>query len=410
MSRRFVLILVVVLVAGSFFAGYRLHRASDPPGDAGGRTVLYWADPMNPALHSSKPGIAPCGMPYEPVYANVAAMPPGSVQVSPNVEQLAGVVVEAATTRSIAYPLRLLGRVAADETRIYRLYSVTEGWMRTLSSAANGSLVKKDELLGTYSSQEILGPQQAYLSALDTVDRISASPNANAEQIELNRKNLNLTKQQLLNLGMSETQVQRVGSTHKPSPTVELRAPASGFVLARNVSPGQRFDRTTELYVIADLERVWILADAFGDDASHLTQGMTVKVRVAGQREESTAVVGPALPQFDAATKVLTVRLEASNPRWALRPGMFVDVEAAVTLPPALVVPARAVLDSGLEKTVFVDRGAGSFERRSIRTGWRAAGFVEVVSGLAPGEKVAVSGNFLLDSESRMRLAEPRSP
>jgi Cu(I)/Ag(I) efflux system membrane fusion protein len=301
--------------------------------------------------------------------------------------------------------MRLLGRVAADETRVFRLYSVTEGWMRTLSAAASGSLVKKDELLATYSSQEILGPQQAYISALDTVDRVAASPNANAEQLELNRKNLNLTKQQLLNLGMSETQVERVGASRKASPTVELRSPATGFVLARNVSPGQRFDRTTELYVIADLERVWILADAFGDDASHVTPGMTVKVRVAGRREESPAVVSPVLPQFDSATKALTVRLEASNPRWALRPGMLVDVEAVVELPEALVVPAAAVLDSGLEKTVFVDRGAGSFERRSIRTGWRAAGFVEVVSGLASGEKIAVSGNFLLDSESRMRLA-----
>ena len=168
---------------------------------------------------------------------------------------------------------------------------------------------------------------------------------------------------------------------------------------------GQRFDRTTELYVVADLERIWILADAFGDDAEHLDPGTRAEVRLVGRTDSTPAVVSQVLPQFDPATRTLKVRLEASNPRFALRPDMFVDVAVRITLPPALVVPDAAVSDSGLQKTVFVVRGEGVFERRPVKTGWRAGGFVEVVDGVAEGERVAVSGNFLLDSESRMRLA-----
>ncbi len=354
-------------------------------------------------------------MPFAPVYADgkpqaslpagAASMPPGSVSVSPDVQQLAGVRVEPAEVRRVTYTLRLPGRVSVDETRIYRLYSVTEGWIRWTSPATTGSLVKKDDLLASYSSQEILGPEQAYVSALDALDRIGAATTATSEQLELNRRNVRTTKQQLLNLGMSEAQVDEVGRSRKPDQTVELRAPASGFVLARNVSTGQRFDRTSQLYVVADLGSVWILADAFGDDAEHLSPGATAQVHLPGRGETMPAVVSRVLPQFDPTTRTLRVRLEASNSRYALRPDMFVEVEAPVTLPPALVVPTAAILDSGLEKTVFVDRGEGCFERRIVKPGWRAGGFVEILAGLAPGERVAASGNFLLDSESRMRLA-----
>jgi len=424
MSRRLGWILLLVFVPCAFVAGLRLHRTAPTATPTGERRVLYWADPMNPSIHSSEPGIAPCGMPFEPVYeggrprvgegeAHVASTPPGSVSVVPDLQQLAGVRVETASARSVSHTLRLLGHVAADETRIYRLYSVTEGWIRQISSAATGSRVRKDELLASYYSQEILGPQQAHIYALEALDRFVESKTASAEQLELNRKNVRTTRQQLLNLGMGETQIADLERTRRATQTVELRATASGFVLTRNVSMGQRFDRTTELYVIANLERIWVLTDALPDDVEYLTPGTRVTVRLAGGRETVSAVVSRALPQFDPATRTLKVRLEAPNPRFALQPDMFVDVEVPVTRPAALVVPSAAVLDTGLRKTVFVDHGDGSFERRSVAIGWRAGGFVEVLAGLMSGERVAVSGNFLLDSESRMRLggvATDRNP
>jgi membrane fusion protein, copper/silver efflux system len=421
MSRRLAWILLIVLVPGAFLAGSRFvgisHRSREP----GERSVLYWVDPMNPRIHSSAPGIAPCGMPFEPVYADgrpaaaasgsrAPSPPPGSVTVLPEVQQLAGVRVEEAQIRGVTTTLRLFGRVVADESRVYRLYSVTDGWIRQVSTAATGTYVKKDELLASYYSPEIPGPQQAFISALDALDRLATSGSTNADQLELSRKTARTAKQQLLNLGMGETQIEEIARTRTVAQTVELRSPASGFLLARNASMGQRFDRTSELYVIADLERVWVVADASGDDVEQLVPGTRAVVRVAGSREAIPAVVSGVLPRFDPATKALKVRLEAPNSRFALRPDMFVDVEAVVTRHRALVVPTAAVLDSGLQKTVFVDRGGGAFERRPVETGWRAGGFVEIAAGLAAGERVAVSGNFLLDSESRMRLVGPAAP
>ncbi len=406
MSRRVIGAAVVLIAAGAFWAGLTLRHRPDRPANAGSRKILYWADPMNPAVHVDGPGTAPCGMPYQPVYADGsrgADDRAGSIAVSPEAQQRTGVRVETASVRAVTFDLRLLGRVAADETRIYRIDSVTDGWIRWLSPAVTGTFVRRDELLASYSSQDLAGPQQAYISALEALDRVQRSKDGGDEQVEISRRNARVMRQQLLNLGMTESQADAIAAARKAAPAIEIRSPADGFVLARNVSVGQRIDRTRELYVIADLGRVWILTQAFGDDAAYLRPGDTVKVSATGSGSTIPAAVSTVLPQVDAATRSLEVRLEADNPGFTLRPDMLVDVDAEVTLPATLVVPAGAVLDSGLQKTAFVARAGGSFERRALATGWSRAGFVEIKSGLSAGEKVAVSGNFLLDSESRMR-------
>ncbi len=416
MNRRLAWTLLAVLVPAAFAAGYWSSLRGLASGREGERKVLYYVDPMNPGFRSDKPGTAPCGMPLEPVLAEeepagnraearLASMPPGTVNVRPDRQQLIGMRVETVDRRPVTREMRLPGRVAPDERRVYRLYSVTEGWIREISPATTGSIVKADELLASYYSQEVLGPEAAYIYALEALDRFLASGTATPEQIELNRKNVRTNRQVLLNLGMGPTQIDEVARTREAAQTVQLRSPASGFVLSRNVSLGRWFDRTTELYVIADLSRVWILADAFEHEGSYVRPGMKAEVRLAGSSASLEATVSRVLPQFDPATRTLKVRLEADNPGFVLRPEMFVDVELPVTLEATLAVPSSAVLDSGLQRIVFVDRGEGFFEPRRVETGWRFGDLVEITSGLMPGERVVVSGNFYLDSESRMRLA-----
>ena len=186
---------------------------------------------------------------------------------------------------------------------------------------------------------------------------------------------------------------------------IEIRAPESGFILIRNLTLGERFQRGAELYRIADLSRVWILADIFENESRHFQPGISVKVTHPTLKKTFHARVSNVLPQFDPATRTLKIRIEANNPDYALRPDMFVDVEFPIQLPPAIAVPVDAVLDSGLRKTVFVDRGNGFFEPRQVETGWRYGDRVEIVKGLMPGERIVVSGTFLLDSESRMKMA-----
>jgi multidrug efflux pump subunit AcrA (membrane-fusion protein)/YHS domain-containing protein len=330
---------------------------------------------------------------------------PGTVRVSPDRQQLVGVRLAAVEKLPETHTLRLLGRVATDETRIYQIIAPVDGWIRDTYNNSTGTLVKKDEPLASFYSPEFLSAQQAYLYALNSLDRFQASDNETPGQIGQTKANIQQYADSLRNLGMGELQIEEIAKTRKRTQNVYITAPTAGFILARNVSPGRKFSRGTELFKIADLRRVWIVADLFENDARHFKPGTVAKILLPQQQKTFTGKVSATLPQFDPATRTLKVRIEADNPGYALRPDMFVDVELPVTFPPAIAVPADAILDSGLKKTVFVDRGNGYFEPREVETGWRFANRVEVVKGLETGEKIVVSGNFLIDSESRMELA-----
>jgi Cu(I)/Ag(I) efflux system membrane fusion protein len=179
-------------------------------------------------------------------------------------------------------------------------------------------------------------------------------------------------------------------------------SPAAGLVVARNISPGQRFDKGSELYRIADISHLWIVADIFEKDREFLAPGVGAIVRYRGR--EFRARMSELLPQFDQQSRTLKTRFDLDNPGYVLRPDMFVDLEIRVNLPPGITVPADAVLDSGRRKVVYVDHGNGLFEPRLVKTGWLLGDRVEVTEGLAAGERIVVAGNFLIDSESRMKM------
>jgi len=205
---------------------------------------------------------------------------------------------------------------------------------------------------------------------------------------------------------MSDIQIEALAQVRKPVSTIELRSPVSGYVLSRGVSPSQRFDRGTEFYRIADLSRVWVLADLFEDDARFVSPGTAARVTVRYVPTASIdVVVGDVLPQFDPVTRTFKIRLEAPNPGAVLRPDVIADVELSVRRPAAVTVPMDALVESGIRTVVFVDRGNGYFEPRRVETGWRFDDRVEIVRGLTPGERIVLSGNFLIDSESRMQAA-----
>jgi RND family efflux transporter MFP subunit len=418
MRLRNVLIAFLVLLPLSFYTGYRAnHAPATGKTSADGRKILYYVDPMNPSFRSAEPGIAPCGMPLEPVYADGAgaagagATVPGAVPVRADRQQLIGVTLETVGRRKLDHSLRLLGRVAVDEARLHRLNAVTQGWIREMGPATTGSLVTKGEVLAAYYAPELATPLQNFIYTVETYEKVKqtgSNPFDNLQgggQLTAYERNIATGQRTLQNLGMTAEQIDRVRSTREFAWLVEIRSPTSGFVLSRNVSNGQRFEPSTELYTIADLSRVWILADAFEGDAQHFRPGMRATVTLPGIGKTLTARVSSVLPQFDPSTRTLKVRLEADNPGFVLRPDMFVDVEMPVELGPALTVPKEAVLDSGTRRVVYVAKGDGVFEPRKVQTGWRQGDRVEIVSGLAEGEKVVTSGNFLLDSESRMRTA-----
>lgn len=413
------LALVVALLAGAYWLGARQGRPAGAPPQAGAtRKVLYYVDPMNPAHTSDKPGKAPCGMDMVAVYADamlgaasgpaIVSLPPGTIRVSPEKQQLIGVRLAAAEKKTLAHNLRLLGKVATDETRIYRINATVDGWITRALSFSAGSEVKKDQTLAEFYSPEFLAAGQALIFALSSADRVKPT----GQETEIQRSqmanfelNLKQYRDALRNLGMGELQIQEMIRTRTRMENINITSPSDGFILLRNVSDGQRFDKGTELFRIADLSHVWILVDVFERDASLVQSDQPVTVELPNQGRSFTATVSKTLPQFDNISRTLKLRLEADNPEFALKPDMFVDVELPLSLAEAVVVPAEAVLDAGLRQTVFVDRGNGYFESRQVHLGSRVGEQVQVVRGLQPNERIVVSGNFLLDSESRMKLA-----
>ncbi len=409
-------ILLLIIVVVSFWAGGRFSLGtSSGPDDQGQRKILYYVDPMTPGFRSDSPGIAPCGMPLEPVYADAdddinsasMSMSLGAVKVSPERQQLIGVKVATVETQPLTYGLRLYGKVVPDETRVFRVNASTDSWIRSLSDVTTGSFVNKGQILAEALAPAYYNAQVTYLITLDNIDRIQQQLGGETrhQQGDLANNQIRVAVQALQNLGITDAQVEELANTREARPYLQVRAPTKGFVLNRNVTLNQWFKAAEEFYTIADLSKVWIYADVYENEARYLQPGMTVKVKHTQFGKTFDAKVSKVLPLFDAVSKTLKVRLDVDNPQYDLRPDMFVDVEIPINMPPAMYVSADAVIDSGMKTTVYVAIGDGVLEPREVETGWKLGRWVEITSGLMPGDNIVVSGNFLIDSESRMKTA-----
>jgi len=326
---------------------------------------------------------------------------------APARQQLIGVKVSPVEVKPLTYNLRLYGRVVPDETKVYLVNASTDCWIRELSDVTTGSIVKKDQILAEALAPAYYNAQVTYLIALDNIDRIQQQLGGQLrhQQADLANNQIRMAVQSLQNLGITDAQVEALANTRQARPYLQVRAPSRGVVLSRKLTLNQWFKAAETFYTIADIGRVWVYADVYEDEARHLGPGMDVEIWHAQMGRTFSARVGEVLPLFDPVAKTLKVQLVVDNPRYDLRPDMFVDVKIPITLAPSLHVPADAVIDSGTRAIVYVETGSGFFEPREVETGWRLGRQVEITGGLMPGEKVIVSGNFLIDSESRMKTA-----
>ena len=404
-------LLTIAIAAGGYLSGAPYHAGHAVAArNVEARRVLHYRCPMHPHYTSDKPGTAPCcGMPLEPVFAESvvphdthAPRASGLIAVPFEKQQLIGVLVQPVKRASGTERLRLFGRVAADETRIFTVNVGLDGYIRDLAPVTTGSLVSKNQWLATFSTPEARQPISAYIQTLDVLDRetkLAAGP----QQMAAATANTQLAVDRLLAVGMSPVQLEELRDTRAVGTAIKVGSPVAGFVVARHVSAGEKFERGAALFRIADLRRVWILADIPAAEAEHVRPGTLAQVTLADGRTQIDARVSrDVLPQFDAATQSFKIRLEVDNPGFVLRPDMFVDVDVQIPYPPSIVVPASAVVMSGRRNHVFVETSRGIFQPRAVELGRRLDDLVVIEQGLDPSERVAVSGTFLLDSESRM--------
>ena len=405
MRKSWVLLLGIILVGASLM-GARYSRTDVSAKGQKERRILFYRDPMHPWYTSDHPGRAPdCGMPLEPVYADSPASsssPAGSVTVSGPQQQLIGLASVMVKEEAREESFQTLGRVVPEENRVYSVGTAVDGWVREVYMASTGALVNKNAPLARLFSRDLLTPEQSYLYALESTDSQDSHRFQEPHQALVTQFQLKQAVDELGNLGLPAEQMELLKRSKKLTSEFVVHSPVTGFVLSRNVSQGQRLDKGHELYRIADLRRVWILADISSEQARLIHPGGKAFIALDG-KEAGVARVSEILPQYDASARTLRVRLEAENPAYALRPDMFVDVSFRFSLPPAISVPSDAVIDSGQRTIVYVMNHGGSFTRRVVQTGWRFKDRVQIREGLQAGERVVTSGNFLIDSESRMK-------
>ena len=403
---------LALIALGAFIAG-RVTSGSNSNHQVSSKRILYYVDPMHPAYKSDKPGTAPdCGMALEPVYegddlAQKLQLPPGAVAVSPEKQRLIGVRVEQVEKNSGSRVVRTTGRVVPDDNRVFRLMAGTDGWIESLQDNPAGSVVKKDQVLAVFYSREFRNAEQAYLGSLASIERVKGlQPD---EQNRVADASVRINEEQLKTLGMGEPQIRELAKTRQVTGDITLTAPVDGVVLSRTITPQQRFEKGTEFYRIADLSKIWIVADVYGDDTATLRRGSKATVLIRELGKTITATVTDSPPLFDAASRTLKLRMEADNPGMFMRPDMYVDVEFKTPSPVGLSIPAEAVLDSGMQKIVYIETSDGVFEPRGVELGASFGNRVTVKRGLAEGDRVVTAGNFLIDSESRMKPASVQS-
>jgi len=375
----------------------------------GERKVLYWYDPMNPAHRTDKPGKASDGMDLVPMYADTNEsnenLPPGSVMISPQKQQLIGVRTATVERQHVQREIRAVGRVTFDETKVSHIHTKVTGYIEDVFVDFVGKAVKKGDPLFTIYSPELVSTQQEYLIAVKGKKYLSDSPYA---EVSSSAESLVHAARERLRLwDVSDDEVKVLEKEGKVKRTLTMYSPATGIVTERAVFPQGRYvNPEMDLYTIVDLSTAWVLADIYEYEVPYVKVGQTATMHLSYFPGKS--YVGRVTfinPTVDPKTRTAKVRLELPNPQLELKPEMFTDVELAIDYGTQIVVPQEAVLDSGTEQVVFVAHGEGYFEPRKIQAGARVGDQVVVLDGLRPGETIVTSGNFLIDSESRLKSA-----
>ncbi len=407
MKRTSLAIAVVAAIAASYGIGrYKSHSQS---GNQTGRHVLYYVDPMHPSYKSDKPGIAPdCGMRLVPVFAEdlgnaqpsspLAQLPTGAVAIDAATQRLMGIRVAAVEKSGATRTVRVIGRVVPEDTRVYRVNSGLGGFIRETYNDSVGMLVKKDQKL--VASGFLAANERVPGAVGNDGNRTMPFPGTLSKQ---GVSSMQGYTDRLRNLGMSDVQIKRIADSRQLPESIDIVAPADGFIVARNISPGQHFDHEMEFYRLADLSRVWVVAEIYEQEAPYLRPGGLAQIQLKDEGRKLPGRITDSLPQSEAGGGTVKLRLEVDNPKFLLRPDMVVDVELPIRLPPAVTVPLDAVVDSGARARVYIERGEGIFEPREVETGWRFGERVEILRGVRLGERVVVEATFLVDSESRLK-------
>jgi len=400
MTRAGIAVLVVGVGAAAAFAGYRyaVSRMEHPPAAAPAagaeRKVLYWYDPMQPQQKFDKPGKSPfMDMQLVPKYADEVAGA-GTVSISPQMVQNLGVRTAEAKTGAIEQRFEAVGTVAFNERGVVQLQARAAGFVEKLHARAPLDPVKKGAPLVELLYPEWAGAQEEYLL-------LRKSGSGELAQA---------ARQRLMLLGMSEAQVAVVEREGKVANRFTLVAPISGVIAELGVREGSTVTPGMTLFRLVDLSTVWVNAEVPEAQASWVTPGASVEARVQaypGRAFEGR--VGAILPEVSAATRTVRTRIEVPNPDAILKPGMYATISFRQgKKAQSVLAPSEAVIRTGTRDVVIVALGEGRFRAAQVELGFESGGQSEIRKGLQAGDKVVLSGQFLIDSEASLSATVAR--
>jgi Cu(I)/Ag(I) efflux system membrane fusion protein len=371
------------------------------------RKLLFYRNPMGLPDTSPTPKKDPMGMDYIAVYEGGADDEPaaaGQVVISTQKVQKLGVRTEAAQLRALDKTVRAAGRVEPDERRMYTIAPKFEGYVERLHVNVTGQAVGKGQPLFEVYSPELVSAQREYAIAVQGVAALKdADRQAQAGMRQLAQASL----LRLKNWDISDEQIKGLTTSGATLRTLTFSSPVSGIVMEKKAVQGMRFMPGEMLYQVADLSRVWVIADVFEQDLALIKNGAKAQISINAYPDKTfTGTVTYVYPTLKAETRTVPVRVELANPGLLIKPGMFAQVEMQVHAKgQSVTVPVSAVIDSGMRQVVLVQLKEGRYEPREVKVGARSDNFAEVISGVKEGEQVVVAANFLIDAESNLQAA-----
>jgi RND family efflux transporter MFP subunit len=379
---------------------------SSPPKGSSDKKIKYWKAPMTPGFRSDKPGKSPMGMDLIPVYEDEpSASSTSIVKTSRGFRQSSGIQTAIVQTRKLSRTVRAAGALTYDERMLMHIHTKYEGWIEKLYVDFTGQEVAKNEVLAEVYSPSLVATQEELLLALKYNQTLKSS--SIPEIIRGTQGLLDSAKKKLELLDVRDHQIEALLRDKKIMKTMHIHSPGRGFVVKRNVNHGSFIKPGMNLYTLADLTNIWVLADIYEYELPWIRLGQTVSMTLSyfpGRSFEGKVTF--INPVVDPKTRTIQVRMEFDNPDWELKPDMYANVmiQSPIEIE-ALAVPEEAVIRSGLDNRVVVQNAKGQFSSEKVTLGAQAEGYIQVVEGLEAGDKIVTSSNFLIDSESNLKEA-----
>lgn len=413
------IVAIVAIIVGVVFAGPlrsaagwtsslvgfgREHDANNLANAGESDSVQYYTCGMHPWVILPHAGECPiCHMDLTPIDADKFA---GEITIDPVVVQNMGVRISPVVTGPLEKTIRTVGTIDYSERGLRDVNVKTAGWIEKLHVDFVGARVKAGDPLFELYSPQLYAAQEEYLLALKSEEQMQAITSSSTGEGETSL--VDAARTRLKYFDISDQQIQALEESGKPSKTMTIRSPHDGVVIAKHANEGMKVDQGMQVFRIADLSKVWVLVTLYEYQLPYVEEGMRATMTlpyIPGQKYEGSVIY--VYPYLDPKTREAKVRLEFDNPNNALKPGMFAGVVLQSTLAAErTLAPRSAVIDTGERQVAFVSLGEGRFEPRNVKIGVETGdNQVEVISGLKPGEMVVTSGQFLLDSEAKMREA-----